>query len=332
MFSNTNLIVMCGVPGSGKSFIAEKLKEKSKNNCKILSSDAYRKVICGDENCQDKNEEIFNALYKDLIINLKLGYDVIFDATNTTLKARRKILNQLSKCNKNIHKICYVVNTPIDICIERDKNRCRNVGEEVIQKFTKSFQMPHYFEGWDEIQIHNLPTKEIIDSNFNKMDEIISKMESFNQYNPHHKYTVGAHCRNMFNYFFERDDNMIRAMAGQFHDVGKLFTQHFDEYNIAHYYSHDSIGAYYMLCNLDLFLEEDKDTFLEMLFYINYHMRAHYDFRNEKAYKKYSQIFGKERLDKLLEFADADIIASGTKDCHDEVIKNICNVEENPWN
>ena len=53
----TNLIMMIGIPGSGKSTIANELLEKWElNNGKIFSSDEYRKIICGDENDQTQNE------------------------------------------------------------------------------------------------------------------------------------------------------------------------------------------------------------------------------------------------------------------------------------
>ena len=94
-------------------------------------------------------------------------------------------------------------------------------------------------------------------------------MDNFSQFNPHHRFTVGGHCLNMFNYFIDKGDE-VRATAGRFHDVGKMLTQHFDDYGIAHYYSHDSVGAYYMLTHLDYFLEIDKNILIEILFYINY--------------------------------------------------------------
>ena len=79
------------------------------------------------------------------------------------------------------------------------------------------------------------------------------------------------------------------------------------------------------MCNPELLNEVERkpDNFLDILFYVNYHMKAHKDFRHGKAYNKYSQIFGKEKLDNLLEFADADVEASGTKDCHEEIVKKI---------
>lgn len=312
---------LVGVPGSGKSWRAKLLEEHSKNNCKIFSSDSYRKILYGDENCQDNPEKVFNLLYKDMCEHLKLGFDAIFDATNITMKGRIHLLKMINSLHiDNIEKICWVMNTPAFDCIKNDSARERTVGHQVIRKFLLSFQVPQYFEGWD-----NIVFEDISDYYGDKeLQQILIEMNNFNQQNPHHIYSLGQHCANVYNYFINKNDP-VRAKAGQLHDIGKLHTQHFDEYGIAHYYSHDNLGAYQVMCHSELLngMERQHDNFLNILFYINYHMRAHKDFRNPKAYKKYSQIFGKIRLDKLIEFADADIEASGTKDYHKEVVEKI---------
>lgn len=321
---------MVGLPGSGKSWEASNLlrnlKEQNKNNtdykCEILSSDKYREKLLGSESNQENNQLVFNTLHKDLIEYLKQGYDIIYDATNTTLKVRLAVL-KLLKDNKLfdiVEKTCYIVNTPFFNCVERDKNRERSVGYSVIKKFLSSFQCPQYFEGWDYIKINELPENDWCDS----LDALIDEMNLFDQKNPHHIHTLGKHCKIVFDIFNKEKQSTIRAYAGLWHDIGKLYTQHFDEYGIAHYYNHDCVGAYEILCNLE-FLPSllNINEKLEVLFFINYHMKAHKDFRTSKAYKKYSQIFGKFRLDQLLEFADVDIIASGTKDCHDIVMRKI---------
>ena len=322
---------MCGLPGSGKSTIIENFIDSL--DCPgYFSSDQYRKILLGDETRQDNNDLVFKTLYADLISHLKLGYDAILDATNVTIKSRSKILNLL-KNNKllynDVEKICYVVNTPVDVCIERDAARNRCVGESVIKKFLYQFQCPQYFEGWDKIEFANPPHFQSIysDENFALINELFYKMDRFKQFNPHHKYSVGEHSLNLFKYFDGKDK--IRASAGRFHDIGKLYTQQFDDYNIAHYYNHDAVGAYFVLSNPSILLEENLDNILEIIFYINWHMRAHNDINaTEKAKKKYVELFGQERYDKLMEFAKADKITSGCSHRYNEIKEYINNLKE----
>lgn len=319
------LYVMCGLPASGKSFVAEELAF-IEDDLTIFSSDKYREKLLGNENDQTNNQLVFDTLYKDLRNHLEQGKSAIFDATNTTLKSRLTIMEKLKgiDCKKIIH----IMTTPYEICVQRDKNRKRSVGESVIYKFLSSFQCPQYFEGWDNIKIE--PTS-VCPNEFDlfRFYDLITYMMTFDQENPHHLFTLGQHSKNIYNKFVN-DADQIRALAGIFHDIGKLKTKKKDEAGIAHYYNHDNIGTYILLSNPNVVLNDlDHPDFLEVLFYINYHMKAHKDFRGEKAYKKYCKIFGKTRLDMLIEFADADIIASGTSDIHEQVLDEIKEAKAN---
>ena len=150
-------------------------------------------------------------------------------------------------------------------------------------------------------------------------------MNNFHQYNFHHLYTVGEHCARQSRLISDycKSHKQFRGwqkkaeVAGRFHDVGKLFTQHFDENGVAHYYNHDSVGTYFLASHPEILCcvwEEDlkKMDLLDMLFLINFHMRAHNDFQSPKAQKKYRALFGDERFDLLMAFGECDRAATGT--------------------
>ena len=83
----TNLIVMIGIVGSGKSSYAQRyLSDKV-----ILSSDKIREEIFGSASIQKDNNLIFSTLYRRMVENLIAGNDVVIDATNISLKFRREI-------------------------------------------------------------------------------------------------------------------------------------------------------------------------------------------------------------------------------------------------
>ena len=299
-----NLIVMVGLPGSGKSTIAKQLAEENPNTF-IFSSDAYRMKICGDENDQSKNDEVFLTLHRDLMFYLSEGKNCIFDATNVTMKDRRKVL-EVAK-GLTINKVAYFVDTPHDECWERDKERERSVGFGVIHKFLRRFQFPQMFEGFDKIIIHSQIGKNPW-FDLDKSKRFLDMMDNTDQDNPHHLYTIGHHCRRLAHQC--KDDIMMEA--GYFHDFGKLYTKKFDEEGIAHYYNHDSVGTYFLATCPEVLNVTTWEEVREVLFYINYHMRAHNDFNSEKAQRKYKAIFGEERFNKLVEFGLYDRIASGT--------------------
>ncbi len=304
LFPKPTFIVMVGLPGSGKSTIAKEIADKNPNTI-ILSSDTYRETLCGDVTDQSKNELVFNTLYRDLMFYLMQGKNCIFDATNVTMKDRKRVLEVVK--NLAVNKIAYFVDTPHDECWERDKNRERTVGFGVIHKFLCRFQFPQKFEGFDQIVMHSKIGKKH-EFDLVKSKKFIEMMDTKDQYNPHHIHTVGLHCRKLASQC--KDDIMVEA--GYFHDFGKLYTQRFDEDGIAHYYNHDSVGTYFLATCPEVFNVTNWEECYEVLFYINYHMRAHNDFKSEKAQRKYKLLFGEDRFNKLMEFGLYDRIASGT--------------------
>lgn len=320
------IYVMVGLPGGGKSTVAETLMRDSINDCAVVSSDTIRKELTGDENNQEHNEEVFKLYYKTFKGHLRAGHNVILDATNINIKARKQIFMHLNEYlkdteNYNLHNqsrqdfkvIAYVISTSFWECVRRDSFRKRSVGEAVIRKFMNNFQFPQKYEGFDEIFVEGYGGADMrLYDQFTAV-ALMEKMAAFDQKNPHHKFTLLKHSTNLETLCMK---DPVMKVAGLWHDVGKLFTQQFDEDGVAHYYNHDSVGTYFLLENLNIFGLSNWDDIFEALFYINFHMRAHKDFRNPKAERKYRALFGDERYEKLIDFANKDMIASGTFEEH----------------
>lgn len=132
----TNVYVMVGLPGSGKSVCAKNLYKEfiyRGRNSIYLSSDEYRKSLLGDENDQSNNALVFDTMYSDFREHLKNKVnDIILDMTNTTAKNRKRIFEQIRKVCPDmdgVNVIAYVIATPISIVVKRDKERDRTVGE-----------------------------------------------------------------------------------------------------------------------------------------------------------------------------------------------------------
>lgn len=313
----TTLYIMVGLPGSGKSYLANKLREEmlsSQKELKVLSSDQYRKDMFGDENDQTHNAEVFSALYADMRKCLISGIDVVIDATNINLKARKRILSELRGAKENVAKIItWVIAPPVEVCRKQNASRERVVEDYVIDKFLTSFQFPQKFEGFDEVWINDFREKELPEFSRSESLAISEKMRAFDQKNPHHIYTVGEHCDRVFELIYDKYCKWSpMAFAGSIHDIGKLFTQKLDEDGVAHYYNHDSIGTYYLASHLELLVGSCWDDIFEELFFVNYHMRAHRDFKSPKAERKYRGIFGGDLFNNLMFFGECDRRASGT--------------------
>ena len=267
------LILLCGIPGSGKTFYAEKIKDNY-SYIVHLSSDAIRKELYGDESIQGNPSEVFSLMQNRAIEFLNNGYDVIYDATNITRKDRASII---AKCPKVAHIECHIVWAPIEICIERDASRKRTVGKEVIDRMLKRFQAPYYDEGIDEIEV-------ILPENFNQQKYIDDSMNAMKipHDNPHHTLDIYNHCESAYEYTVNNDmyDNTL-AFAASLHDVGKPYVKSFvntkgEPSDTAHYYQHQCVGAW-MVYGLVV-----NNIRVAVAWLVSTHMAP---FLNEKYYK-----------------------------------------------
>lgn len=166
-------VIMCGLSGSGKSHVAKDYADTYGGV--VVSSDAIRKELFGDESCQDNPGAVFNEFYKRIREYLKSGCSVIADATNLTIKERKSVLNNARgiSCKKVVH----IVAKSIERCVLDNEKRDRIVPNEVIFKQACRFQIPFYEEGFDEIVVQP------VDNNIRTtpLSELIIKMNTFNQ-------------------------------------------------------------------------------------------------------------------------------------------------------
>ena len=278
------LILLCGIPGSGKTTWAKNYISKNPDFVH-LSSDAIRAELYGDENIQGSPVEVFTLMQKKAVESLNAGYNVVYDATSMTRKDRAGII---SMCPKFTHIQCNIIWAPIETCIERDTTRERTVGKEVIDRMLKRFQMPYYDEGIDEINIIR-PENFDWDSYY---DCIIDAMKIPHD-NPHHQLDIYNHCREAFNYAVEKNFDWEIKEAAYCHDCGKPYVKTFvntkgEFSDTAHYYQHQCVGAW-IACGL---------TFnIHTIWLISTHMAP---FLNEKYYKNLSPYL-KTMVDQLHE-------------------------------
>lgn len=284
------MTMFCGLPASGKSTYAEKLAKET--DAIILSSDAIRWELFGDETDQDHNQKVFQELHKRAKEYLNNGKNVIYDATNISSKRRRAFLDELKKidCIKN----CIVMATPYKQCLENNRNRARQVPEWAIERMYRKWQTPHWFEGWDNIDIEYWDNEHFI-----YPERVVSSLMDFDQQNPHHTLTLGEHLLKTFKLCNVDDLDYTEACnvlnACLLHDCGKPFCQTFKNAKgelgeIAHYYNHEHVSAYESLFNGYL----DTKDIVEVSALVTWHMQPYFYEKNdnEKLHNKYKRIWG----------------------------------------
>lgn len=297
------LMVMIGLSASGKSTIAKEFADKE--NYKIVSSDEIRAEICpGGIADQSMNDEVFKIFHRRICGWLMVGRNVIADATNITLKSRRAIFEAVK--DVECEKIAYVMTKTYGNCIIDNKIRENPVPEDVIQRQMYKFQIPFYEEGFNKIIIHKTGKAPVDTSLF---IDIAMSMKNFDQKTPYHTLDLYDHCDKAKRNLCQKTGYLwtVYPKAAILHDIGKLFTQSFDENGIAHYYNHENVGCYYLLSNEHHFraIGYTYDELLNILFLVNYHMMP-FSWTSEKAHRTWKRRFGNELYKLLLDFNECD--------------------------
>lgn len=145
------LIMLIGVPGSGKTTFARKMS--SELGYKIISSDVIRQTFPGIE-----ENKVFPTVYKMCIEELKNNRNVILDATNITPKVRKRAWDALDSYEVKYEKVAYYFDTPQDICVSRVEKRNLDKNElylpvDVIVSYYQNIVKPTCDEGFSEIVI-----------------------------------------------------------------------------------------------------------------------------------------------------------------------------------
>ena len=137
------LYMMIGCPGSGKSTYAK----THFTNATYVSRDEIRfKLVPEDEEYFSKEDEVFTTFINMIDKELKLGNDVIADATHLNSFSRMKLLASLDIDKNKTEIVAVFMNTPLDICIKRNENRKGTrayVPKSVIRRMFFSLKKPN---------------------------------------------------------------------------------------------------------------------------------------------------------------------------------------------
>ena len=148
--SKNVLIVLGGLPASGKSTYAEMLAESGV--FQRVCPDLIRKAFYGDESIQGNGKRVFETAFYDIKEYGCLGENVVFDATNINRKRRAELVKEMRPYFDII--IFKWFSAPLSVCLARNKKRERQVPVEVLERMSANFDQPSIIldEGWDYIE------------------------------------------------------------------------------------------------------------------------------------------------------------------------------------
>lgn len=290
------LTILVGLAASGKSTVASKMEQKG---AIIVSSDAIRKELFGDESVQSNPTKVFQIFNERIINALRRGDEwVVADACNIWCRKRKHLIQQVRAAIPEVRITAFIIATRLDQLYSNDENRARSVGRDVINRQLCQFQMPCYWEGFDSIELHYS-----FGARKSWFREIHFKENEIPHDNPHHQLpTITDHMNAAF---FDAMKDGVESptilTAIELHDIGKFFVKTFDDRGVAHYYNHANVGAYFSL----FVTMVDKANPIRVAQLIQYHMEPF--FRKGSQWDNWAWRVGKKFASELqtINFYDA---------------------------
>ena len=135
----SKLIICRGLPASGKSTWAKQWVLEDPEHRVRINQDDIRLML--GKYWVPSREKLVQEIQFDAIVEaLSREFDVVIDNTNLN----NKVLDQFNRLIKTFedYEIEYkdFFDTPLSVCIERDKNRENSVGEQVIRNFYNKYK------------------------------------------------------------------------------------------------------------------------------------------------------------------------------------------------
>ena len=137
------LYVLCGIPASGKTTLSKQLAEQ--HNAVVHSYDDMP-----NENTRASMDgSVKRAWFQAIHTDLEQGKSVVCDNLNLMIADRKELLSYMADIS--CEKILVVKETPLEICLQRNKEREARLPDFVIEQASEKFETPSFDEGWDDM-------------------------------------------------------------------------------------------------------------------------------------------------------------------------------------
>lgn len=136
------LVVLSGVPGSGKSYFSELIKKSTTGHVYIISSDNLRKLIAGHQQNLDFDPLMWKIFYQlPRAFSLDEDAIVILDSTNTLSKYRVDATEELKQYFDEVDLVVFKIER--DVLEKQNLEREFPIPIEALTYYYDNFEMPN---------------------------------------------------------------------------------------------------------------------------------------------------------------------------------------------
>lgn len=169
MEKSKQFIVLCGIPGSGKSTWIKNHLASFSGYTKVVSRDDIRfSIVKEDEEYFSHETEVYNKFIEEIKDGIEHCDTTIADATHINVASRSKLLRSLGDSIKNIKIMAVVIKPSLDVALAQNAQRegRKLVPRGQVRRMYYQFTKPTLEEGFDEIWTYKnfkyeIETKEV---------------------------------------------------------------------------------------------------------------------------------------------------------------------------
>ncbi len=137
----SKLVVLSGVPGSGKSYFSKALRKKKTGHVYIISSDALRDLVTGNQQNLSEDTLMWKMFYElAKVYAADPNGIVVLDATNRSTQYRIDSVKELKPQFDEADLVIFDI--PKEVVLRQNLEREFPVPEQVIEDYFSYFELP----------------------------------------------------------------------------------------------------------------------------------------------------------------------------------------------
>jgi predicted kinase len=153
---NQQLIIIRGNSGSGKSAVAERLREEIDGKVAVIGLDTLRRTILKEPD-QLENTDVIGLIEQTVVYSLEKGYTVIVEGILSKPKYKEVLMKLVASADYESH--IYYIDVSLEETLKR--HRTKPIADEVTDEQLASWYQPkNYLDVPGEIIIDESSTLE----------------------------------------------------------------------------------------------------------------------------------------------------------------------------